>query len=474
MVAAPAANKVRPEIIQAQPGGQTAFLSTPADIALFGGHAGASKSFSLLLEATRHLSVPGFSAVIFRRTYPQIMNEGGLWDDSFKIYPQLGGVPIVGETEWRFPEWGSTVSFRHMQHVKNRTDWDGSQIPLVEFDEIQWFEWIQVAYMFSRMRTNCGVRPYQRWTANPPANPRRHWLRKLVDWWIGEDGFPIQERSGVIRYLTIDKDRPVWGATPQEVIEKTGNPKLKPRSFTFIPGTLADNPRMTEKDPDYEANLEMLPEVDKLRLKGNWNVEISAGSYFKREWWRFVPAVPDPQKCRWTRYWDRAATAWDPDNPGDREEPSKTAGVLMAMDQDGRIYIKGLRAGWWTPREVELEVVRAAETDGKGVEVGIEQDPGQAGIKEAQSWLPILHGYRVWLNAVREHKGNRAKPFSAQVQGGNVYIVGRPDDPWVEEYISEMEAFDGEPGGQNDVGDASSGAYLRLAMGPTVSAPLRR
>jgi len=72
-------------IIGPQPGPQELFLSTPADICIYGGAAGGGKSFGLLLEALRHIDNPQYGAVIFRRTYPEIMNKGGLWDESGMI-----------------------------------------------------------------------------------------------------------------------------------------------------------------------------------------------------------------------------------------------------------------------------------------------------------------------------------------------------------------------------------------------------
>lgn len=71
------------EEIRPQPGAQEAFLSTSADIAIYGGAAGGGKSFAILMEPLRHVtSVKDFSAVIFRRNATQVKNPGGLWDAS--------------------------------------------------------------------------------------------------------------------------------------------------------------------------------------------------------------------------------------------------------------------------------------------------------------------------------------------------------------------------------------------------------
>ena len=118
-----------------QPGPQQLFLSSPADIAIYGGAAGGGKTFAELLEPLRHVGNKDFGAVIFRRTTPQITNEGALWDDSLKLYPLLGAKPNQGDLYWTFPS-GATVSFKHLEHDKTVLNWQGSQIPLIAFDEL--------------------------------------------------------------------------------------------------------------------------------------------------------------------------------------------------------------------------------------------------------------------------------------------------------------------------------------------------
>src|SRR6266487_548837 len=106
--------------ISAQSGPQTDFLRTPADICIYGGAAGGGKTVGLILEPLRYVSrVPGFTAVFFRRTTPQITNPGGLWDESVNFYPRFGGAPHRRAHEWRWPR-GGKIKFSHLRSEERR------------------------------------------------------------------------------------------------------------------------------------------------------------------------------------------------------------------------------------------------------------------------------------------------------------------------------------------------------------------
>jgi predicted phage terminase large subunit-like protein len=220
-----------------------------------------------------------------------------------------------------------------------------------------------------------------------------------------------------------------------------------------------DNPILLEKDPGYMAKLKALPRVDRERLLGvkgkggNWNILEEAGSFFTREDFRIVKAAP---RCvDVIRYWDRAAT------PAERakKKTSHTAGVKMGVTRDGLIAVLDVRRFQEGPYGVKTKIGNTATQDGPSVRIGIEQDPGQAGISEAQDQVRNLHGFDVTINRVHEDKGGRAKPYSSQAQGGNVVLV---KGDWNEDFIEEHANFDGLPGCPSDQVDAGSGAYFLL------------
>ena len=435
-----------------QPGPQEQFLSSSADIVIFGGAAGGGKTFGLLLEPMRHINNPKFGAVIFRRTSPQIRNEGALWDESEQLYPHVGAKPRESVLEWDFPR-GATLKFAHMQHEKDKYDWQGSQIPLIGFDEITHFTRSQFFYMLSRNRSTCGVRPYIRATCNPDADS---WVAEFIAWWIDpETGYPIPERAGVIRWFIVLNDTVVWGDSREELLAKYAREDLpedapeqpRPKSFTFIPSTVYDNKELLKADPGYLANLQALNTVERERLLGgNWKIRAAAGLYFSREQVQIIDVAP--AGLNWVRYWDLAATEKRDDN-----DPDWTVGVKMARDPMGLIYIAHVVRMREGPRAVRQALLNTASADGLGTRIGLPQDPGQAGKDQAADLVALLSGYDARTRPETGDKIVRFGPFSAQAQAGNVRVVR---GPWNDAFFTALENF---PEGHDDDADASAGAY---------------
>ncbi len=436
--------------LRPQPGPQEAFLSTSADIAFYGGAAGGGKTYGLVLEAARHIGVKDFAAVIFRRTYPEICEPGGLWDETEKIFPHLGGRPRLGDLRWKFPA-GAVVKLAQMQHAKDRYKWQGSQICYIGWDELTHFEAEQFWYLFSRNRSLCGIRPYIRANTNPDPD---HWVRSLIKWWINEDtGLPIPERSGVIRYMARNENELEWADTAEE-LEARG---LAPRSFTFIAANLTDNPALMKSDPQYAANLRTLPRFERKRLlEGNWNVRPVAGDYFQKSWFGVVEAAPAPIDVQGdplyqdVRYWDRAATEPSEVNPN----PDWTVGMYMRQAH-GRWFILDVERFRGNPGEVERRIKNTADQDGEGVTQVLEQDPGQAGIAEVGYLVRALSGHDVRVVLATKAKEVRARPVSSQAKQGNIDVVRAP---WNDVLFPELEAFPTK-GAKKDQVDTLSGSF---------------
>lgn len=445
----PTADMVRVEI-KPQAGPQMTFLSSSADIAIFGGAAYGGKTFALLLEPLRHKDNSQFGAVIFRRESPQVRAEGGLWDESQNLYWPLGATPREGMLDWVFPS-GAKIKFAHLQLESDIHSWDGSQIALIGFDQLEAFAKKQFFYMLSRNRSTCGVKPYIRATCNPDPDS---WLRNFLAWWINDlTGLAIPERSGIVRYFVHLDDQIYWADTAAELESKFGA-DCAPKSCTFIAASANDNKIGLAKNPGYIANLKALQKIDRERLLyGNWNARATAGMFFKREWFEIVDAVP--QLSDRVRYWDRAAT----EAAKASEKGSWTVGLLMGKAVNGLSYVINIERFQGSPLQVEQAIKNTASQDGNSVRVVVEQDPGQAGKAEAALQVRNLAGYDAKANPVHGSKGTRVKPFSAQAEAGNVKLLR---GKWNDIYLSELENFDASPGCLADQVDASSGAFMML------------
>jgi predicted phage terminase large subunit-like protein len=440
-----------PELsIKPQSGPQETFLSTCADIAIYGGAAGGGKSWALLLEPLRYVTnTPDFYAVFFRRTTVQVRNPGGLFDESYKLYHPVGGHPINHVLEWTW-EGGGKIKFAHLEHDNTVHDWQGSQIPLILFDELTHFSQNQFFYLLSRNRSICGVKPYMRASCNPDADS---WVAQLLSWWIDQEtGFPIPERAGVLRWFVRVNDSIVWGDTKEQLMALHAD--TEPLSLTFIPAKLSDNQILCKADPSYKSKLLGMNMVERARLlDGNWKIRPSAGMYFQRSWVEIIDALP--AKMLLFRYWDLAASEPNPGQP----DPDYTVGVKMGY-KDGLYYIIDRVKFRGSPARVESMIKNTASADSGVVSIGIDQDPGQAGKVQASYLTAALAGYYVRFFANQKNKILRFSPFSAQAQVGNVKVLR---GEWNEDFFDTLEGF--PDSNHDDDVDAVSGAFQMTMLG---------
>lgn len=442
--------EIRPQAAQER------FLASPADIVIYGGAAGGGKTWGLLVEPLRHINNPAFRAVLFRRAYPQIINPGGMHDEAQKLYPLLGGAatqPSSGIT-WTFPS-GAVVRFAHLQHDKTVYDWQGAQIPLIGFDELTHFSEQQFWYMLSRNRSLSGVRPYVRGTTNPEPN----WVARLLDWWIGEDGYAIPERGGAVRWFVRFGGELVWANSADELTRKYRG--VEPKSLTFIPARLEDNRVLMDRDPGYLANLLALPLVERERLLGgNWKIQPSGGKVFNRNWFEIVAPQDVPRGGVECRFWDLAAT----EKKLKGNDPDFTAGVKIRKVED-RYYVMDCIAVQAPPPEVDRLITATAQRDSEQARrsgtrhmIRWEIEPGSAGKRDTSRIVKMLDGYDARGERPTGDKLTRAKALSAQSEQGFVVLVA---GVWNEGWLTHMHH---QPDwDHDDIMDASSGAYNALA-----------
>lgn len=461
-----------------QEGPQEMFLSTPADIAIYGGMAGGGKTWSLLFEPLRHIlpsdrwpsGVLNFTGVIFRRTRPQIRNEGGLWDESYEMYNELGGNARESILEWRF-EHKQTMRFASMQYEANKLDWQGAQIPFIGFDELTHFTESQFFYMLSRNRSTCGIKPYIRATCNPDADS---WVADFIAWWIDqrEDsptyGLPRPDRIGKIRYMLRVGDKIHWASQKEELRKLIPEPMLRAtavagldpldliKSVTFIPASVYDNKILLANNPEYLGNLLSLPLVERERLLGgNWKIRASAGFVFNSDWWAGKIVHATPAEGVRIRYWDKAAT--ETKKKSEEKIVPWTVGVLVLRTKDGRYFVEDVQRFQATSLKRDRLMLQCALRDPEGTTIWIEQEPGSGGKESAESSIRKLAGFKVKVERVTGDKVSRALPASSQVEAGNVYMLKAL---WNRPFIDELHAF---PDARlKDQADAFSGAMAKL------------
>lgn len=248
------------------PGAQEEFCSRGEFEVFYGGQAGPGKTDCLIALALRQIAHSKYHGLLLRRTFPQLQE---IIDRCYELYPSLGGVYKTTEHRWYFPS-GAKITLGHMQHEADKYNYQGKEFHFIGFDELTHFTLTQYLYLFSRCRSSVpGLIAEIRSTSNPGG---------IGHFWV--------------------KNRFIDNAGAAEVY-------IDPDSHLsriFIPGSLEDNPALTENDPGYSARLDALPAIERMRLKeGIWDAfegqvftELSqrvhgiADFDIPTEWYRFM------------------------------------------------------------------------------------------------------------------------------------------------------------------------------------------
>jgi len=435
--------------LKPQEGPQWEFCASRADIVIYGGACFGGKTYGLLLESCRHIDHKNYTGVIFRRTAPEITAGGGLWDTARQIYPRHEGQARENDLSYRFPT-GAKIKFNHLQYDSDLEGHQGAQYGFVGFDELTNFTEKMFWFLLSRNRPAAGYnrKCYMRCTCNPEPG----WVAELISWWWDQaTGYPIKERSGVIRYFTRLNDRLIW--VDKDWRDGRGN---RAKSITFIPAKIDDNKIGMSNDPNYEANILAMDNVMQERLLyGNWLINYSGGLFDVRSIKKIAKAPP-LENMKLVRYWDWAAT-----ENKDGKDPDRTAGALLG-EYCGDIYILDIKKHQLLPGETMKVVMATAEADGPGVAIGWEEEKGSAGKFNSYNLAGKLLGYELHPDPVTGSKVDRAKPLASAASLGRVYMV---EGSWNADFLAEIGAF---PKGKRDQVDACTGAMKHLTMNKKV------
>lgn len=279
--------KLRGKAFAPQKGGQESLLSTAADITIYGGKRGGGKSYGLLLEGVKDCCNPHFNAIVVRN---EISDLETLIETSQELYSSFGVYnKSKSDMTWNFNSGGW---LRFSYYAGNFSDFkkrfQGKQYAYIGIDELTHIEYKRFKYLLTDNRNAWHIRNRVIGTCNPELYC---WVRKYIDWWLDEDGFPRPDRNGVLRYCFMDGDSVdeiYWGNTREEVyeqchdiIDRYWNENLLPygtpqelfiKSVTFIEGKVEENIKLLESDPSYIANLANQSEAQRAKdLGGCWN-----------------------------------------------------------------------------------------------------------------------------------------------------------------------------------------------------------
>jgi hypothetical protein len=227
---------------------QEAAVRCEADELLFGGSAGGGKSWCLLgLALTAHRktlflrreSVQLTAAV---ESLKRLAGARGAWRSSGH-----GGTMRVD---------GRTIELAGCEHEDDKQKYQGRDHDLKAFDEVTHFTRTQYRFIIGWNRTEVpGLRCRVVCAGNPPTTAEGRWV--VEEWapWIDET-FPDPAKPGEVRFYTYLDDKLTWLPGPEPVTHR--GETLTPRSRSFIPAKLADNPVLVKTG--YMAVLQAMEE----------------------------------------------------------------------------------------------------------------------------------------------------------------------------------------------------------------------
>ncbi len=404
---------IAPELAQPWlpvPGPQTEAYNSPADVLLFGGSAGGGKSDVLLGTAlTRHQK-----AVIYRRSYVDIISEGGLGP---RLVTLLGSRD--GYRESPAPMWTDgkrSIEFGALEKPGAEMSAQGRAKDFIGFDEGAQLSEAKVRFVMGWLRT---TDPKQRCrviiATNPPTGAEGQWLLKWFAPWL-EPGFANPAKPGELRWCVFIGDRLQWcdGPEPIEIDGET----YTPRSHTFIPSRLQDNPYL--RDSGYRERLQSMPEPLRSQLlKGDF----------------LAGREDDPYQVIPTAWVDAAMARWA---EGRKGAPQTVIGVDVAQGGADNTVLAPLYGHWFD----KLVIAPGKETpDGRSVAGLVTQH------RRGQSMI-AMDCTGGWGGAAREHLAQQGVRVAAFVASAKSEAKTRPkgelafDNKRAESWWRMREALD--------------------------------
>lgn len=258
---------------------------SPADELFYGGAAGGGKSDLLLgLAATQHQR-----SIIFRRVFP---NTSALIERGKEIY---GFGYNEAKHFWRLGQ--RLIAIGSVQYERDWVNFRGRPHDLYAFDEITEFTERQYRAITAWNRSTVpGQRCRVVCTGNPPTQSEGTWVLSYWGAWLNPRHPNPAAPGELVWYARIDdKDTEVGRGDrrPDPVWIEKENRHVNPRSRTFIPARLEDNPVLFASG--YADVLDALPEPLRSQMRlGVFGLEIEDDP------WQLIPtAWLDAAIARW-------------------------------------------------------------------------------------------------------------------------------------------------------------------------------
>lgn len=210
---------------------QHAFLWLDVREAFFGGAAGGGKSDALLMAALQYVHVPGYAAIIFRKSYTDLSLPGAIMTRAQEWLLGTDAKWNDNDKEFVFPS-GAKLNFSYLQRPNDKYRYQSAEFQFIGWDEMTQFAEDDYTYLLSRLR-------------RPSAGP----LKQV----------PLRSRGaanpGGVGHIWVKK-RFVDGRSPERI---------------FIPSSLDDNPHLDQES--YEQSLALLDPITHAQLRhGDWAI----------------------------------------------------------------------------------------------------------------------------------------------------------------------------------------------------------
>jgi len=244
------------------PGPQIQALHCKADELFYGGAAGGGKSDLLIgLSLTQHQHT-----IIYRREATQLV---GILQRMSQIIGDRNG--YSGQDKiWKHD--GKLIEFGAVKDPGSEEKYQGRPHDLKGFDEITHFIEAQYNFLNGWKRSSD---PKQRVrtvaTGNPPTRPEGLWVKKYWGPWLDRNNplYNKVEPGELAYYYRDDNGAMKFLLEPEPQIDADGE-VIIPRSLTFIPSKVEDNP--VYMATGYKQQLQSLPEpLRSQMLKGDFN-----------------------------------------------------------------------------------------------------------------------------------------------------------------------------------------------------------